>query len=191
MSAYSRMMLLFAHALKTARHRPVSDCHVFTFGTRLTNVTRTLASKDADRALADVGGFVRDWRGGTAIGANLDRFVKDWARRVLGTDALVVLVSDGLERGDPARLSGAAERLRLSCRRLVWMNPLLRYDGFAPEAGGIAALLPHVDHFIGAHNLNGIADLAMCLSADRRDAGPPPMPSRPIAGPHRPPPPRT
>ncbi|MEM7439812.1 MAG: VWA domain-containing protein [Pseudomonadota bacterium] len=170
MSSYSRMMLLFAHALKSARRRGFSEIHVFTFGTRLTNITRKLEARDPDRALTDVGQLVQDWDGGTAIGENLDRFVKDWSRRVLGSDSMVVLVSDGLERGDTTRLSQAAQRLQLSCRQFIWMNPLLRYDKFEPTAGGIAALLPHVDRFIAAHNLNSFKDLAECLSGKQQQA---------------------
>lgn len=167
MSSYSRMVLLFAHALKTTRRKSFSEIHVFTFGTRLTNVTRRLEARDPDKALSDIGQLVQDWGGGTAICENIDRFVKDWSRRVLGSDSVVILVSDGLERGDKDRLSIASKRLQLSCRQLIWMNPLLRYDGFEPSAGGIAALLPNVDRFIAAHNLKSFHDLADCLSSNQ------------------------
>jgi uncharacterized protein with von Willebrand factor type A (vWA) domain len=167
MSSYSRMMLLFAHALKTGPRRLYSELHVFTFGMHLTNVTRKLATKDPDRALDDLGQMVTDWDGGTAIGTSLERFSKDWSRRVLGSDAVVVLITDGLDRGDRAQLSQAATRIQRSARHFIWMNPLLRFDGFEPTASGIAALLPCVDRFQGAHNLNSFAELADCLSGGR------------------------
>jgi len=166
MATYSRMMLHFAHALRTARRTVVSELQVFTFGTRLTNISQKLISKDPDRALHDIGQAVQDWDGGTAIGENIDRFLKAWGGRVLAGGASVVLITDGLERGDPQGLGRAAERLQRRCEQLIWMNPLLRYDAFAPTASGIAALLPHVDRFIGAQNLDSMADLMACLSGD-------------------------
>lgn len=164
MSSYSRMMLLFAHALKTHQAKRYSEIHIFTFGTRLTNVTRKITNKDPDQALADIGTMVQDWDGGTAIGASLDRFAKDWAKRVLGSDSIVVLISDGLDRGDTTLLEKAARHIRLSCKRFIWMNPLLRFDGFEPTAKGISALRPHVDQFQSAHNLDSFAELAASLS---------------------------
>lgn len=167
MASYSRMMLLFAHAMKTGRRRLYSEMHVFTFGMRLTNITHKLSTKDPDHALADIGQMVTDWKGGTDIGHSLERFSKDWGRRVLGSDAVVILVSDGLDRGDQKVLNQAAARIRRTTRHFIWMNPLLRYDGFEPTATGISTLLPHVDHFMGAHNLDSFAELSACLS--RRD----------------------
>jgi uncharacterized protein with von Willebrand factor type A (vWA) domain len=143
--------------------------HAFTFGTRLTNVTRALRRRDPDAALAAAGQAARDWEGGTRIGAALHAFNRDWSRRVLGRGAVVVLITDGLERESPEVLGAEAERLHLSCRELVWLNPLLRWDGFTPRAGGIRALLPHVDQLRPCHSLQSLVDLAEVLSgADRR-----------------------
>ncbi|MEM7243520.1 MAG: VWA domain-containing protein, partial [Pseudomonadota bacterium] len=166
MSSYSRMMLLFAHTLMTTRSKLFSELHVFTFGTRLTNITRKLSAKDPDLAMQEIGQMVVDWDGGTAIGRNLDRFNKNWSRRVLGTDAIVVMISDGLERGDLGTLDTAAYRLQLSSRAFVWMNPLLRYKGFEPTAGGVSVLLPYADHFLSGHNLNSYSDLLGYLSGE-------------------------
>ena len=170
MAAYSRMLLRFLHALSHARARHWGRVHAFTFGTRLTNVTRALDRPDADAALEAVGRAAADWEGGTRIGPALARFNRDWSRRVLGRGAVVLLVTDGLERGDPDELARAAERLHLSCRRLIWLNPLLRYAGFAPEAAGVRALLPHVDAFHACHSLDSLSDLATALGGrDERD----------------------
>lgn len=164
MATYSRMLLQFLHALRWNGPAAWGRIHAFTFGTRLTNVTRALIQKDPDAALAAAGRMATDWEGGTRIGAALRRFNVDWSRRVLGQGALVLLVTDGLERGDPAELSREAERLHLSCRRLVWLNPLLRFDGFAPRARGVQALLTHVDSFQPCHSLRSLEDLAEALS---------------------------
>ncbi len=164
MSVYSRLILVFIHALTHAPARDWGHVHAFTFGTRLTNVTRALAQRDPDAALAALGASARDWSGGTRIGEALERFNKDWSRRVLGSGASVLLVTDGLERGAPDALGAQAERLSLSCRRLLWLNPLLRFEGFSPEAGGVRALLPHVDGLYACHSLASVADLATSLS---------------------------
>ncbi|MFV0333691.1 MAG: vWA domain-containing protein [Tropicimonas sp.] len=164
MSVYSRMMMHFLHALANRRDGNWRHVHAFTFGTRLSNVTRALHRRDPDLALEAVGREARDWQGGTRIGEALERFNKDWSRRVLGRGAVVLLITDGLERGDVARLAAQAERLALSCRRLIWLNPLLRYDGFAPKAGGVRALLPHVDSFHACHSLDSLADIGRALS---------------------------
>lgn len=164
MSVYSRMLMHFLHALGQAQDGNWGRVHSFTFGTRLSNVTRALHRKDPDLALEAVGREARDWRGGTRIGEALERFNKDWSRRVLGRGAVVLLISDGLERGDPALLEQQAERLALSCRHLLWLNPLLRFDGFAPQAGGIRALLPHVDSFAACHSLETLGDLSRALA---------------------------
>jgi uncharacterized protein len=166
MTVYSRMLLLFLHAMAQDPHRGFERLHAFTFGTRLTNITRALARRDADSALAAAGAEAPDWKGGTRIGAALVDFNRLWSRRVLGQGALVLLITDGLEREGTATLSAAAERLHLSCRRLVWLNPLLRWDGFTPLAGGIKALMPHVDALHACHSLDSLADLAKALSAD-------------------------
>ena len=132
MSRYSRMLLLFMHALTSDRDR----VHSFLFGTRLTNVTRYLRARDIDQALERVGEVVRDWAGGTRIGACLGEFNRHWSRRVLGQGAVVLLISDGLDRDAAAGLAAEMERLHKSCRRLIWLNPLLRFEGFAPISTG-------------------------------------------------------
>ncbi|MFV0358809.1 vWA domain-containing protein [Tropicimonas sp.] len=164
MSVYSRMLLYFVHTLATVQDGNWGRVHGFTFGTRLSNVTRALHRKDPDLALEAVGREAPDWQGGTRIGAALERFNKDWSRRVLGQGAVVLLITDGLERGDIALLETQAERLALSCRRLIWLNPLLRYDGFAPLAGGVCALLPRVDALHACHSLDSLADIGRALS---------------------------
>lgn len=166
MSAYSRMMMHFLHTLASHQDAGWARLHAFTFGTRLSNISRYLGGKDPDVALAEIGHQVRDWDGGTHIGGSLAAFNKVWSRRVLGSGATVLLVSDGLERGDTEFLAAQCERLHLSCRRLIWLNPLLRYDKFAPQAGGIRAMLPHVDRFISCHNLASLGELAEVLSGN-------------------------
>ncbi|MBP0573533.1 VWA domain-containing protein, partial [Mycobacterium tuberculosis] len=138
-SQYSRIFLHFLHAL--GERRRVS---VFLFGTRLTNVTRALQRKDPDEALAAAGRQVADWSGGTRIGAALGQFNRLWSRRVMAGGPVVLLITDGLERDGIAGLAAEAERLAKSCRRLIWLNPLLRFDGFEPKALGIRAMLPKV-----------------------------------------------
>ena len=159
MERYSRMALHFVHALARQRGR----VHAFVFGTRLTNVTRRLAGRDVDEALARVGREVTDWSGGTRIGESLRVFNRLWSRRVLGQGAIVLLITDGLERDPPEVLAREAERLHKSCRRLVWLNPLLRYQAFEPRAAGVRALLPHVDDFRPVHDLASLEDLARSL----------------------------
>ncbi|WP_272005303.1 vWA domain-containing protein [Roseovarius sp. ZX-A-9] len=163
MSVYSRMMMHFLHALVWAPNSGWGDVHGFTFGTQLTNVTRALHLKDVDLALEAAGQDAPDWQGGTRIGDALARFNRDWSRRVLGQGAAVLLITDGLERGDTTLLAREAERLALSCRKLIWLNPLLRWDGFAPKAGGIRAILPHVGSFHACHSLDAMSDLARAL----------------------------
>ena len=159
MSRYSRMFLHFAHALGT------TDCtvHSFAFGTRLTNISRRMQDRDADRALSQVAADVKDWDGGTRIGESLTRFNKDWSRRVLAQNATVVLLSDGLERDPETDLGFQMQRLKVSCRRLIWLNPVLRYAAFEPKAIGIRKMLPHVDLFLPAHNIASLADVAAIL----------------------------
>jgi uncharacterized protein with von Willebrand factor type A (vWA) domain len=159
MERYSRMLLHFVYALGRQRAR----VSAFVFGTRLTNVTRWLESRDVDEALARVGREVRDWSGGTRIGESLRAFNKRWSRRVLGQGAIVLLITDGLERDPPAMLGREAARLRRSCRRLVWLNPLLRFEGFEPRAAGIRALLPHVHEHRRVHDLHSLRQLADAL----------------------------
>jgi hypothetical protein len=134
------------------------------FGTRLTNVTRPLRDRDVDDALARVSAAVPDWAGGTRIASCLHEFNFRWARRLLGQNACVLLVTDGLERDEEGTLDEEMTRLRRAAHRLIWLNPLLRYEGFEPKASGIASMLPHVDEFLPVHNLASLADLARELS---------------------------
>ncbi|WP_375690346.1 VWA domain-containing protein [Pseudooceanicola sp. LIPI14-2-Ac024] len=165
MSRYSRMLLQFVHAVANRQGAGWSRVHAFTFGTRLTNITRHMRQRDVDEALAAAGAEALDWEGGTRIGDCLHAFNRDWSRRVLGQGAVVILVTDGLDRGAPDRLAAAADRLRLSARRVIWLNPLLRFDGFAPRARGIAALLPQVDAVCAAHSVTALQDLGGVLSS--------------------------
>ena len=156
MDRYARMLLHFLHAI-TGDHDRV---HVLLFGTRLTNITRHLRHRDVDVALARVQAVVPDWAGGTRIGACLVEFNRRWSRRLLGQNAVVLLISDGLDAEAGAGLGAQMERLHKSCRRLVWLNPLLRYDGFEARPAGIRAMLPHVDDFLPVHNLESLVQLA-------------------------------
>ncbi len=168
MSRYSRMLLHFLHAITNDRDR----VHTFVLGTRLTNITRHLRHRDVDVALSAVTQAVADWSGGTRIGSSLKEFNLRWSRRVLGQNAAVLLISDGLDRDAGADLREAMDRLHKSCRRLIWLNPLLRYEGFEPVAGGMPMMLPHVDAFLPAHNLDSLIDLAHALAARPLGASP-------------------
>ncbi len=159
MSNYSRMFLHFLHVLMQAN----THTHTFLFGTRLTNVTRMLRHRDPDRAVDDCVRAVDDWSGGTRISGCLHEFNLHWNRRVLGGSATVLLVTDGLERDDAQQLAREAERLSKSCRRLLWLNPLLRWEGFEPRAAGVRALLPQVDAHLPVHNVASLDDLAQAL----------------------------
>lgn len=160
MDRYSRMMLHFLHAITNDRHR----VHVMLFGTRLTNVTRHLKHRDVDVALERVSSAVADWAGGTRIGASIAEFNRHWSRRLLGQNAVVLLISDGLDAESGAGLDEAMERLSKSCRRLVWLNPLLRYADFEARPAGIRAMLPWVDDFLPVHSLASLEALAGTLS---------------------------
>ena len=160
MSRYSRMFLHFAHALSTSDQ----TVHSFVFGTRLTNISHRLRDRDVDRALSQISTDVLDWDGGTRIAESLARFNKDWSRRVLAQEGIVVLLSDGLERDSEADLAFEMQRLKRSCREIVWLNPVLRYAGFEPKASGIRRMLPHVDHFLPAHNVASLAQLGAVLA---------------------------
>jgi hypothetical protein len=160
MSQYSRIFLHFLHALMEDRRR----VHTFLFGTRLTNVTRALRRKDPDQALADCSRAVADWSGGTRIASTLGEFNRLWSRRVLGQGAIVLLITDGLEREPGDDLARQMDRLRRSCRRLIWLNPLLRFDGFEARARGIRQMLPHVDEFRAVHSLDALSDLCASLA---------------------------
>ena len=161
MARYSRMLLHFLHALSSDRDRVSS----FVFGTRLTNITHQLKNRDVDLALDRVASSVEDWEGGTRIGQCLDDFNRNWSRRVLGQSAIVLLITDGLDREEGNTLDHAIERLGKSSRRLIWLNPLLRYDGFEAKARGVRTILPHVDEFRATHNLESLEALAAALSA--------------------------
>jgi len=161
MARYAQILLHFLHAVANHRDR----VHSFVFGTRLTNITRALRNRDPEIAFQAVSHILPDWSGGTRIGDSLDRFNRLWARRVLGQGAVVLLITDGLDRGGAEGLSEAAERLSHSCRRLIWLNPLLRYAGFQPRAAGIRALLPYVDEHRQVHNLDSLRALVATLSA--------------------------
>lgn len=164
MSRYSRMLLHLAHGLANpAERRRAPRVHSFVFGTRLTPISRLLAQRDPDLAVAAVSQAVADWSGGTRLAECLHQFNKHWARRVLGSDATVLLITDGLAHGDAEALAFEAQRLRLACRRLVWLNPLLRFEGFEPRAAGVKALLPEVSLHIPAHNLASLEALSTLL----------------------------
>ena len=163
MESYSRILLHFFHTLTNAADR----VHTFVFGTRLTNITRLLRDRDVDRALDRIGNEVRDWYGGTRIGASLEAFNLHWSRRLLAQGAVVLLVTDGLDREAGDGIRAQARRLRKSCRKVIWLNPLLRYRAFAPRAAGIRALLPEVDEHRPVHNLESLEELAAALSTDR------------------------
>ena len=160
MNPYSRMFLHFLHAITNDRDR----VSVFVFGTRLTNITRQLRHRDVDVAMTKVADAIKDWSGGTRIGGSLREFNWRWGRRVLGQNACVLLVSDGLDREAGEGLDDEMDRLAKSCRYLVWLNPLLRYDKFEARPAGVRAMLPHVDLFLPVHNLKSLVDLAQTLS---------------------------
>ncbi len=165
MSQYSRLVLHFLHAVSNAKGQGWAKVHAFTFGTRLTNITRHLRQRDVDAALKAAGAEAQDWEGGTRIGDCLEQFNRDWSRRVLGQGAVVLMITDGLDRGEPEALSKQVQRLHLSSKRLIWLNPLLRWEGFAPKASGIMAMLPHVDSFRAGHNVASLEELARVISA--------------------------
>lgn len=177
MSRYSRMLLHFAHAIGHVEARVES----FVFGTRLTRTTRLLKSRDPDIAVAQVVRAVADWSGGTRITTSLHDFNRLWARRVLGGRSTVLLITDGLEHGDTRQLGHEMERLKKRCRRVLWLNPLLRFDRFEPKAAGIRAMLPWVDRFLPAHNLQSLAALVQVLASPQQ-APPPPRRPRAAAG---------
>jgi len=159
MSSYSRIFLHFAHALSSHRQ----SVHSFVFGTRLTNISHRLMGKDVDRALARISDDVQDWDGGTRIADCLELFNVDWGRRVLAGHAVVILLSDGLERDSDSDLEFQMQRLQRTCDQLIWMNPMLRYEHFEAKAMGIRTMLPHVDLFLPSHNLESLAQLGQIL----------------------------
>ena len=161
MDRYSRVFLHYVHGL-TRRHPHV---HTLTFGTRLTNITRCLKDRDPDVALKRADEQVEDWKGGTRIASCLAQFNQLWARRLLAGNAAVLLLTDGLDRDERGHLAEAAAHLRRMAHQIVWLNPLLRFDGFEPRAAGVRALLPNVDRFLPVHNLASLADLGRALRA--------------------------
>jgi uncharacterized protein with von Willebrand factor type A (vWA) domain len=160
MSQYTRLFLHFLHAI-TEREKRVAT---FLFGTRLTNVTRAIRARDPDEALAACSAHVADWAGGTRIATSLRAFNKQWARRVLGQGAVVLLITDGLERDADDTLAFEMDRLHRSCRKLIWLNPLLRFEGFEARAKGVRTILPHVDELRAIHNLDSMRELVAALS---------------------------
>ena len=169
MAEYSRLFLHFLHAVAERRRR----VHSFVFATRLTNISRELASRDPDEALARASERVSDWEGGTRIAPCLRDFNRLWSRRVLSQGAIVLLFTDGLERNVTPELAFEMDRLKRSCRRLVWLNPLLRFDAFEARASGIRAMLPHVHDFRPIHNLGSMEELCRALAAERTGAAKP------------------
>lgn len=161
MERYARLLLHYVHGL-TRRNLRV---YTLTFGTRLTHITHSLRNRDPDVALRLADAQVQDWKGGTRIASCLEEFNRRWARRLLGANAAVLLVTDGLDRDEHGDLDRAAAQLRRLAHRVVWLNPLLRFEGFQPKAAGIRALLPHVDRFLPVHNLASLADLERALRA--------------------------
>jgi uncharacterized protein len=161
MDRYSRLLLQFVHALEAG----LDSVEVFVFGTRLTRITRELRKRDVDQAITDVVNAVDDWSGGTRIGEAIKDFNYTWSRRVLRSNATVVMISDGWDRGDPYLLGQEMARLQRSCRRLIWLNPLLGAPGYQPLTQGIRAALPYVDYFLPIHNLKSLDALAHLLSA--------------------------
>ena len=160
MSEYTRLFLHFLHAVTDARKRVTT----FLFGTRLTNVTRAIRQRDPDEALAACSANVADWSGGTRIASSLRIFNKQWARRVLGQGAVVLLITDGLERDADDTLAFEIDRLHRSCKRLIWLNPLLRFHAFEARAKGVQTMLPHVDELRPIHNLDSMKELVRALS---------------------------
>jgi len=161
MGRYSRLVLHFIHALTNDRDRVYS----FLFGTRLTNITRQLRHRDVDVAVDLASKAVPDWSGGTRIGHCLGEFNKRWSRRVLSQGAIVLLITDGLDREGAEGIAEEMDRLHKSCRRLIWLNPLLRFDGYEPKAQGSKVMIKHVDEFRSIHNLQSMQELADALSA--------------------------
>jgi hypothetical protein len=166
MERYSRLLMIFAHAI--ARRE---DLEAFVFSTRLTRITRLLRHRDLDRALASVSKRVHDFSGGTRIGDALADFNRHWARRVLGHGAVVLIISDGWDRGDPAQLTAELIHLRRSAHRLIWLNPLIGSAGYEPLTRGMVAALPYCDDFLAAHNVQALDDLGRLLAGlDSRTA---------------------
>lgn len=165
MERHARLLLRFGHALARSEVRTES----FVFGTRLTRITAQLRHRDPDRALDRVSAAVADWSGGTRIGGSFREFNQRWARRVLRTSGIVIVISDGWDRGDPAVVGEETARLRRNCRRLIWLNPLAGSKEYRPLAAGMAAAYPHVDVFLPGHDLASLQSLAEILASDAGD----------------------
>jgi len=164
MERYARMLLHFLHAFSLYQSRQgVRQIESFVFGTRLSHITRSLKKRSVDAALAEVGKTVKDWSGGTRIGACLHGFNHSWAKRVLGRGAIVLVISDGWDQGDPEMLGFEMERLQKSCHRLIWLNPLIGTPGYQPLTRGLLAAMPYIDDFLPIHNLSSIERLAEAL----------------------------
>jgi uncharacterized protein with von Willebrand factor type A (vWA) domain len=166
MRAYAPMILQFLHALTCGR----DHVHTFLFGTRLTNATPYLRRRHGAEAMRRLGDAVMDWEGGTRIGPSLAAFNRAWGRRLLGRNAVVLLITDGLDRAEGEELEPAMRRLRASCGRLIWLNPLLRFEDFEPLARGIRAILPHVDDLQSIHDVASLQSLAELLEDPARRA---------------------
>ncbi len=164
MDRYSRLLIQFVHTISAG----LRDVETFVFGTRLTRITRQLQHKDIDEAVDAVSHLVQDWGGGTRIGAALKTFNFEWGRRVLGHGAVVLLISDGWDRGDPELLSHEMARLQRTSYRLIWLNPLLGMPGYEPITRGMQAALPYVDDFLPVHNLASLEQLGAKLAATLR-----------------------
>jgi uncharacterized protein with von Willebrand factor type A (vWA) domain len=155
------VLIRFAHAAVVGR----GNVEVFALGTRLTRITRQLTSRDAETAVAAAAGRVDDWSGGTRLGDSLDAFVRQWGLRGMARGAVVVILSDGWDRGDPASMTAAMERLQHLAHRIIWVNPLKAGPGFEPTAQGMAAALPFCDDLLEGHSLRSVADLAAAVAA--------------------------
>jgi uncharacterized protein with von Willebrand factor type A (vWA) domain len=160
MSLYSRLLLHFIHTISNG----LLNVEAFVFGTRLTRITRQLKRRDVDDAVRDVSKAVQDWSGGTRIGDALHSFNQQWARRVLGRGAVVLIISDGWDRGEAGTLNVEMDRLQHSCHRLIWLNPLLGSPDYRPLTVGMKTALPYIDNFLPAHNLDSLIHLGNLLS---------------------------
>lgn len=163
MEPYARALIRFAHAAVAGRQR----VEVFALGTRLTRITRELARRDVDEAISRAAVAVTDWSGGTRLGEGLRRFNRDWGQRGMARGAIVVILSDGWDRGDPDALGEQMQRLHRFTHRLVWVNPLKVTPGYAPLARGMAAALPFVDEFVEGHSLNALEELASIINTSQ------------------------
>ncbi len=178
MERYARMLLHFLHAFSLQQSRQgVRQIETFTFGTRLTRITRTFKKRSVDAALSEVGQQVKDWSGGTRIGACLNAFNHTWAKRVLGRGAIVLVISDGWDQGEPELLSFEMERLQKSCHRLIWLNPLIGTPGYQPLTRGLVAAIPFIDDFLPVHNLSSLEMLVEALAGLERRSSKTPVPA--------------